>query len=552
MRTRGLFAVLGVCALAACSDGKDGKSGTLTLVKVSDEFTTKDCDHGGQRVDAGRDTNGNAALDDEEITSTAHICSGTDGKSAPKPATGAAGKAGNDGGLTAVSVGKEAPGVACPAGGQRIDIGADADGDGKIDAGVTPDTTLVCDGEAGADGAPAHSALVKTSAEPAGASCANGGQRIEYGMDVDDDGVLGATEVQGTRYVCTGASGANGTGPLTVESDEAPGANCANGGKRIDAGQDTDNSGTLDAAEVASTNYVCTGATGATAKRSLVSVANESAGANCTQGGQKITYGLDDDGNSILAAGEIDGTKFVCNGANAQSSAVLALVVTSPEPAGENCADGGSKINYGLDSDANDTLDVAEIAGTSFVCNFEGFENGSFELPDYEGWTVTSTQGGEWLLVDNGTTLTRGQSVFDYADKRNETLTSIGLPLTVTATDGTKVAVQQQFGPGVHRIFQNFRVPLTATKLTWDMYYKNTFNAFTADQYIAINIRKISDDTVVKTLFKTNPGDPQTTMGMQAFSADITEFAGTNVRLDVEGNVQRNWLDAAFDNFVIE
>src|SRR5689334_22776640 len=113
MRTLGIFAVLGVCALAACSDSKAGKSGVLTLVKLTDAFGSKDCDDGGKRVDAGRDTNGNAELDEDEITSTAYICTGSDGAKGMSAAAGPAGKSGKDGGLVAVSVSQEAPGVAC-------------------------------------------------------------------------------------------------------------------------------------------------------------------------------------------------------------------------------------------------------------------------------------------------------------------------------------------------------------------------------------------------------------------------------------------------------
>lgn len=552
MRTMGLFAVLGVCALAACSDSKAGKSGVLTLVKLTEAFAGKDCDGGGQRVDAGRDTNGNAELDDDEITSTAYICTGSDGAKGMSAGAGPAGKSGKDGGLVAVNVSKEAPGAACPAGGQRIEIGADADADGKIDAGVTPDVTFVCDGEAGADGVAEHAVLVKTSSEPAGASCVNGGQKIQYGSDADGDGVLAAGEVQGTRYVCTGATGTTGAGPLTTATDEPAGANCVNGGKRVDSGQDTDHSGALEAGEVTSTKYVCNGKTGAAAKRSLVSVASEPAGANCATGGQKVTFGLDDNGDSTLAVGEIDGTKFVCNGAAANKDGMLALVSVSPEPPGDTCADGGSKIDVGLDLDANDTLDLAEITGTSRVCDFEGFENGSFELPAFAGWTVTSTNG-QWLLVADGTTLTRGLSLFDYADQRDETLNSQGLPFTADATDGTTVAVQQQSSPGLHRLYQNFRVPSAATKLTWDMYYKNTNGSFNAaTQYLAISVRKLSDDSVLKTLFKPTGADPLSTAGMQPFSVDITEFAGQAIRLDVEMNIQINWFDLELDNFVIQ
>jgi Collagen triple helix repeat (20 copies) len=53
----------------------------------------------------------------------------------------------------------------------------------------------------------------KTSNENAGANCANGGQKIEYGIDANNNGVLDATEINATltKYVCKGndAIGAN-------------------------------------------------------------------------------------------------------------------------------------------------------------------------------------------------------------------------------------------------------------------------------------------------------------------------------------------------------
>jgi len=46
--------------------------------------------------------------------------------------------------------------------------------------------------------------------ELAGEHCANGGQWITIGVDEDDDGVLDASEVDQTSYVCDGAPGADG------------------------------------------------------------------------------------------------------------------------------------------------------------------------------------------------------------------------------------------------------------------------------------------------------------------------------------------------------
>lgn len=552
MRTQGLLAALGVLTLAACSDNQ-GKSGAVTLVSVSDAFASEECPSGGKRVDAGRDTNRNAQLDAKEITSTGYICDGAIGVDGAEVARGDDGQPGANGGLTAVRVGPEPAGAACEAGGQRIDIGPDADSDGKIDAGAAVRTTYVCDGVSGSDGEAGVTALVSTSAEAAGANCAGGGKRLDYGADTDRDGVLDASEILGTRYVCDGTNGANGTAPLVDVTAEPAGANCAAGGKRVDHGQDADADGVLEPSEVAGTKYICDGSSGADAKRGLVDVVAEPPGASCATGGQKVTFGSDDDGDGSLAPGEIDGTRYVCNAQGADADGKLALVAVVAEAPGGNCTGGGKKVSLGLDDDGDKILDPGEVDSVSYVCDFDSFVNGSFELPDYAGWTVGSTSSGQWMLVTNGTTLTSGQTWFDYADKRNETINSIGLPLTVVATNGTTVAVQLQNSPGVHRIYQDFTVPLSATTLAWDMYYKNTNASFDATrQYIAINVRRAVDDSVVATLYKTLPGAPLALAGMQPFSADLSAFAGQDIRFDIETNIQLSWIDVVLDNFRIQ
>jgi hypothetical protein len=121
---------------------------------------------------------------------------------------------GSDDGLPArLLVTNEAPGPNCTTGGSRIDAGVDADGNGVLDAAEATSTQYVCngaDGPAGAsggNGAAASTLLVETTSEPAGANCANGGQRIRAGSDGDGNGVLDAAEVASTGYVCNGASG---------------------------------------------------------------------------------------------------------------------------------------------------------------------------------------------------------------------------------------------------------------------------------------------------------------------------------------------------------
>ena len=52
-------------------------------------------------------------------------------------------------------------------------------------------------------------ALIKTTAEPAGINCSNGGSKIETGLDANNNGILEAGEVNSsqTTYVCNGNGG---------------------------------------------------------------------------------------------------------------------------------------------------------------------------------------------------------------------------------------------------------------------------------------------------------------------------------------------------------
>jgi|GEM_PF-449824 len=103
------------------------------------------------------------------------------------------------------------------------------------------------------------------------ASCPNGGIQIQTGIDINGNGILDPSEVTNSQNVCNGATGAagaigangkNGLNSLVRLTPEPSGSNCATGGERIDIGVDTNNNGTLDTSEVSSTSYTCNGATG--------------------------------------------------------------------------------------------------------------------------------------------------------------------------------------------------------------------------------------------------------------------------------------------------
>jgi len=114
-----------------------------------------------------------------------------------------------------------------------------------------------CEGPTGpaGEGSAGSNALTSTSNEPSGANCPNGGIKVDVGLDSNDNGTLDASEVTGTSYVCNG----NGTNSLVRTVAEAPGSNCPFGGTRIESGLDKNNNGVLDDAEVvaSATAYVC-------------------------------------------------------------------------------------------------------------------------------------------------------------------------------------------------------------------------------------------------------------------------------------------------------
>jgi hypothetical protein len=67
-------------------------------------------------------------------------------------------------------------------------------------------------GSNGINGTNGQNSLVKTTIESAGANCLNGGVKLEYGLDANANGTLDAGEINAsfTKFVCNGAAGNQG------------------------------------------------------------------------------------------------------------------------------------------------------------------------------------------------------------------------------------------------------------------------------------------------------------------------------------------------------
>tara|TARA_R110002012_G_scaffold42418_9_gene115506 strand:+ start:5526 stop:6302 length:777 start_codon:yes stop_codon:yes gene_type:complete len=114
------------------------------------------------------------------------------------------------------------------------------------------------DGLNGTDGEDGLNSLVSTVPEEPGSNCTNGGFRLDFGLDSDNNGTLDPDEVTSSEFVCN-PDPSNGLTSLISTVIEQPGDNCTNGGYRLDVGLDINNNGALDVEEVSTSEYLCNG-----------------------------------------------------------------------------------------------------------------------------------------------------------------------------------------------------------------------------------------------------------------------------------------------------
>ena len=147
----------------------------------------------------------------------------------------------------------------------------------------------------------------------------------------------------------------------------APGPVCANGGTKVEIGIDTDNDGVPNT--IQATFNLCTGIDGTDGKSIAIQIQGEPAGVNCAEGGVKITVGTDtnDDGvpDADLSVGYVCGFTGPPGAQGDQGDqgedgedGISAAAICEPEPEGENCEFGGFKFTTGQDLDKDGIPDA--------------------------------------------------------------------------------------------------------------------------------------------------------------------------------------------------
>jgi hypothetical protein len=132
----------------------------------------------------------------------------------------------------------------------------------------------------------------------------------------------------------------------------------------------------------------------------------------CPNGGILVETGIDDNGNSVLDANEVDKSEKVCNGLNGTNgttgaNGLNALIRQSAEAAGANCSFGGVRFEVGIDTNTDGVLNASEITSTDFICHDTGLSyvvGGSLANYQGNGLMIAETVSGQVFYATSGGT----------------------------------------------------------------------------------------------------------------------------------------------------
>jgi MYXO-CTERM domain-containing protein len=298
-----------------------------SFIDIKDEPAGANCPTGGKKIWTGSATLSAGVFSNKQVNS-AYVCNGATGPSAgPTGATGATGAAGPTGATGATgSTGAAGPtgatGAAGPTGatGAAGPTGAQGATGEAGPAGPTGAQGATGEmgptGATGSQGATGDTGPMGQTGEPGpqGATGDTGpmGPKGDTGATgptgAGETGPVGATGATGA----IGLTGANGHASLVRTTSEPAGTNCVTGGIKLETAVDLNDNGQVDDASIIAT-YVCNGSVGPAGHSSRVTVTTEPAGVNCAAGGQKIETGVDTNDNGTLDDGNTVAT-YVCNG----------------------------------------------------------------------------------------------------------------------------------------------------------------------------------------------------------------------------------------------
>jgi hypothetical protein len=483
-------------ALYAENSGNPGNPGFNSIIRTDPVFPgTGTCRFGGFKISFGLDLNRNNILDGNEIdnTFTRFVCNAKDGRGIASTTDNGNGTftfTYTDGTVFTTS------NLTGPQGAAGVGISSTVDnGNGSFTLNYTNGTSFTTANLTGPQG-PMGAIGPQGPQGPIGQTGATGaiGAQGPQGVGIvstvnNGNGTFTFNYSNGSSFTTSNLTGPQGpigqtgaTGATGATGPQGPIGLTGPQGTQGPIGQigATGATGATGPQGPAGTNGA-NGTNGTNGQNTIVKTTTETAGANCTTGGVKLEYGLDANNNGVLDLSEINGglTKFVCNGATgpiggigpqglqgiqgsqgvqgpigqtgaagatgpqgpAGTNGLNALVKTTTEPAGANCANGGTKIETGLDNNRNGVLDSVEVSigQTKYVCNGASSSGGggtvlNHFVPDGFG----NTQKLNWTILSCTNCSACGSSIspFTVPAGKNLYITQLQYNPVITCSPG--------------------------------------------------------------------------------------------------------------------
>lgn len=168
----------------------------------------------------------------------------------------------------------------------------------------------------------------------------------------------------------------------------------------------------------------------------------EPPGEQCEQGGTAVQSGVDANANGLLDDAEVSQTTYTCHG-SIRTEAIpgtQVLLNLAPEAAGANCYFGGTAVSTGIDSNGNGVLEPGEITQTQYVCSI---------APPYQtGWAASSLDSIYTGLVPVGFWTPSGRKVTIFKASNTSRL-------KVTVTDNFLTGYNVNAGYGYYEVRMN-------------------------------------------------------------------------------------------------
>lgn len=236
-----------------------------------------------------------------------------------------------------------------------------------------------------------RSVVVQVTPEDQGTNCVNGGYKIEFFRDDNNNGVKDSNETMllGTAYSCTGNTGPQGlqgmTGATGATGEQGPIGLQGEQGLTGERGL-TGEQGPI-------------GPQGEMGRSLVTEIMQESSGYNCSNGGYRINFFKDDNNDGIKQAEEttLIGTAYSCKGDSGEdfriqdTSAPIASIVSIPKQ-------GNAPLEVAFISEAHDP--ESGIASYSWYFNNDDVEDSNKGVDVF-----TYQNGGTFrprLTVTNG------------------------------------------------------------------------------------------------------------------------------------------------------